>query len=250
LSFSITLGNFLFRNAYFIYRPLYSVFKGKQDAFEISLIRQFVEPGDVILDIGANIGFYARKLSTLTGKNGIVHCFEPDEMNFSRLRSACRKVQNIVLNDKAVGPRTEKIKIYTSPTLNVDHRTYKPDHYENEIEIDAVSIDDYLEKRANGLKVNFIKMDIQGFENQALLGMRRTLEINPNIVMLSEFWPYGLKKAGTSPTIYYENLTSAGLTVSLIDDNKLTELNWEKAKAMEDLGEEHYFNILAKKRDV
>ena len=250
MSFSIKLGNFLFRHAYFLYRPLYSAFKQKQDAFEISLLRQFVKPGDIILDIGANIGFYAKLLSGLAGKNGTVHCFEPDEINFNRLQAACGKISNIILNEKAAGPRTEKIKIYTSPTLNVDHRTYKPDHYENEIEIDAVSIDDYLEKRAKGLKVNVVKMDIQGFENQALLGMRKTLELNSHMVMLSEFWPYGLKKAGTTPSIYYEYLKSMGFTVLLIENNKLTELDQDKTKAMEDLGEEHYFNILAKKGDV
>lgn len=246
-SFSIQLGNFLYKNAFALYKPMYSAFKNKQDAFEITLLKKHVKKNDVILDIGANIGFYAKLLADLTGPQGVVHCFEPDKTNFNHLKNNCGKLQNVILNNKAVGPKTEKLKIYTSKSINVDHRTYKPEEFDQEIEIEAVSIDDYLN---NQTKVDLIKIDIQGFEMQAIKGMLRILDNNPNIKIISEFWPYGLKKAGSSVSEYFSFLTHKGFNCYLLEKNSLQLLNPNKVKSMEGLDKEHYFNIFASRNNV
>lgn len=239
-SLSIKLGNFLYKTSFPLYRKMYSVFKNKQDAFEIELLKKHIKKGDTVLDIGANIGFYAIILSDIVGEKGKIHCFEPDITNFGHLKKETVSYKNIHINNKAVGPKTEKIKIYTSKELNVDHRTYKPEQYDKEIEIDAVSIDDYLK----GAKVDFIKMDIQGFEMEAMKGMKETLKNNPNVKMISEFWPYGLKKAGSSLRDYFTLLKELNFKVELLKDNNLEVLTLEKVLQLEPLGEEHYFNIL------
>ena len=178
MSFSIKLGNFLYKNAFSLYKPMYKLFKNKQDAFEIELLKKHIKQNDIVLDIGANIGFYATILSDIVGEKGLVHCFEPDSKNFEHLKKTTADFKNIKINNKAVGPKTEKLKIYTSKNLNVDHRTYKPEEYDKEIEIDAVSIDDHL---ASNPKVDLIKMDIQGFEMQAIQGMQTILDKNKDI---------------------------------------------------------------------
>ena len=238
-SFSIKLGNFLYKTSFPLYKKMYSVFKNKQDAFEIELLKKHIKPGDTVLDIGANIGFYATILSDIVGEKGKIHCFEPDTTNFNHLKKTTDSYKNIIINNKAVGPKTEKLKIYTSKELNVDHRTYKPEEYDQEIEIDAVSIDDYLK----GAKVDFIKMDIQGFEMEAMKGMKETLKNNPNVKMISEFWPYGLKKAGSSLRDYFVLLKELNFNVEILKENKLEILNLETVLRLEPLGEEHYFNI-------
>jgi hypothetical protein len=84
-SFSIRLGKFLYKNAFPIYNGLYPVFKRKQDALELRIIRSIVKPCFNILDIGANIGFYTKVFSELVGSSGSVHAFEPDITNFKYL---------------------------------------------------------------------------------------------------------------------------------------------------------------------
>jgi FkbM family methyltransferase len=234
---------------------MYYSFKKKQDAFEIELLKKHIRKNDVVLDIGANIGFYAEIISELVGEKGHVHCFEPDGTNFNHLKKSCGQLKNVSLVNKAVGPATETLKIYTSKNLNVDHRTYKPEEYDEEIEIEAVSIDDYLLEAENqrfslhdkqgNKKVDFIKMDIQGFEMQAVKGMLQTLSENPNVKIISEFWPYGLRKAGSSVNDYFSFLTSKGFTCYLLEKNSLEKLTVEKVTSIEPLGEEHYFNIFA-----
>lgn len=256
MSVSIKLGNFLYKHAFVLYKPMYTLFKNRQDRFEIELLKKYIHSGDTVLDIGANIGYYANVLSTIVGKDGKVHCFEPDKTNFEYLKAATAHKQNIVINNKAVGPKTEKLKIYTSKNLNVDHRTYKPEDYDQEIEIDAVSVDDYVsnmpatERSRIGGNVNFIKMDIQGFEMQALSGMKETLKQNPNVKLISEFWPYGLKKAGSSVSNYFTSLTDLGFICYLLETNSLKKIDLKDVNALESLGEEHYFNILASRDNV
>lgn len=244
---SIKLGNYLYQNAFGIYKPVYAAFKKRQDAFEISLLKKHIRKGDIILDIGANIGFYAKILSDLTGPNGKVHCFEPDITNFRHLQNYCRHLNNVVLNNKAAGPKTERIKIYTSKELNVDHRTYKPEVYENEFDIDAVSMDDYL---GENNVINFIKIDIQGFEMQAIKGLKGVLDKNKEIKLISEFWPYGLKKAGSSVTEYFNFLEANGFFCYLMEKNSLQLLNIQKVTSLERLSEEHYFNIFVTRSHV
>jgi FkbM family methyltransferase len=247
MSFSIRLGDFLYKNAFVLYAPLYKLFKYRQDAFEINLIRKYLPVNGVALDIGANIGFYAAILSKIVGPSGKVHCFEPDLTNFRHLQNAMKPDRNVIINNTAVGAVTEKLKMYTSKNLNVDHRTYEPEEYDQVHEIEAISIDDYLKP---GSMVDLIKMDIQGFEMQAIKGMKRTLLENPDVTLLSEFWPYGLKKSGSSVVAYFDFLLEHHFKVYLLEKNSLHKLGIDRVMQLQQLGEKHYFNILATRKNA
>jgi FkbM family methyltransferase len=247
MSLSIRIGNFLYNNAFALYKPLYGLFKKRQDAFEISLLHRYLKQGSVVVDIGANIGFYAKIISRIVGPFGKVYCFEPDEKNFMRLTSTTATLENVVLVNKAVGEKTEKLKIYLSMELNVDHRTYEPEEYERTEEIDAVSLDDFL---TPGTHVDMIKMDIQGFEMSAIRGMTRTIADNPRIIILSELWPYGLRQAHSSVMEYVDFLHKIGMTIKLVEKEGLKELDNETVKSIAGLGKEHFYNIVATRTDV
>lgn len=244
-SLSIKIGNILFHYAFPLYKILYQSFKIKQDAYEISLLKRYVKDGDVVLDIGANIGFYTEYLSKLVGQHGHIHAFEPDQTNFKHLKNRVGALAHVTINNQAVADKTQELKIYTSKELNVDHRTYKPDHYDQEITISAVSIDEYISSKP----VHFIKMDIQGFEMAAVSGMKKTLQ-NNDVKMISEFWPYGMKKAGHSVLEYFHLLKSFHFFIYLIKDEKLIELTEADVQKMLDLPKTIYMNIFVSKSRV
>jgi len=246
-SFSIQLGKFLYKNAFPLYNSLYPVFKRKQDARELELIGSIVKQGFNVLDIGANIGFYTEVLSKLAGPKGCVHAFEPEATNFKYLLHNCEQFKNVKLINKAVSNKTGPIKIYLSKMLNVDHRTYPVDDAAEVMEIDATSIDDYL-KMNNISQIDFIKMDIQGFEMAALKGMEKTLKNNPEVKIITELWPYGLKKAGSSVFEIVDFANSEKFNIYLVTPNQLQLLTKEMVKELKE-EEKSYYNIVLSKKN-
>jgi FkbM family methyltransferase len=237
---AIKLGNCLYHRFFPLYKILYPVFKKRQDAVEIAWMRRLVQRRSNVLDIGANIGFYTSLLSDLVGSAGRVYAFEPEPINFKHLSAIAGDRQNVTLVPKAVSDRSEKLLIYTSPNLNVDHRTYKVANYELAIPVQAVSIDDYVGGR---FPVNFIKMDIQGFELPALRGMERTVIANAAMVIFSEFWPYGFRQCGTSASVVYDYIRSLDLQMWLPERDKLRHVSRTTVEQFLE-NETAYYNVI------
>jgi FkbM family methyltransferase len=190
------VGNKGYEHAFPIYRLLYRAFKVYTDRAERQLLKRILFPGAVVVDAGANIGIYSEFLSRCVGPTGAVHSFEPSPDNFERLRVATRKLPNVRLSQAAVGEHSGNSELYLSDKLNVDHRVYIADGGSRRtVPIEVVALDDYFKP---GQRVDLIKMDIQGYELHALRGANRVLEENPDIKLLIEFWPYGLKQAGAN----------------------------------------------------
>jgi len=215
-------GNKLYQYAFPIYRPLYASYKAYADRAERRLLKQVLFPGAVAVDAGANIGIYSLFLARCVGPAGAVHSFEPAPENFSRLCAATRSLSNVHVSQTSVGESSGHSKLYLSDTLNVDHRTYFTDKSAGRIvEIEMVALDDYFKP---GQRVDLIKMDIQGYELHALRGASRVLADNPAAKLLVEFWPYGLKQAGTNWVELVEALRGKNMRVSEITMGGLVPL--------------------------
>jgi hypothetical protein len=102
--------------------------------------------------------------------------------------------------------------------LNIDHQVYKTDEAREQIEINSVSIDDYL-KDSKG-DIGFIKIDVQGYDHHVFKGMTKTMARSPEMMIIGELWPYGLKNAGTSANQYLSDVAEAGFGIHIIDPDK------------------------------
>jgi FkbM family methyltransferase len=242
-SISLKLGDWLYKNAFGVYNIVYPIFKNRQDKHEINFILKNLKPNSTVLDIGANIGFYSKILSAATGPKGHVHCFEPDITNFNYLKKNTKQLKNITINNLAVSASNDPIKIYLSKELNVDHRTYPVENYERIVEINATTIDSYL---PSGVLVDFIKMDIQGYEIDALKGMKQTILMSPNIKILMEFWPFGLRSAGYSVKVLIDMFDELGLAYTFMDD--LPKIDANNLESYEQWDKDKYTNIFVVKK--
>ena len=74
----------------------------------------------------------------------------------------------------------------TSPLARPFNR---PGTKRSAVAVEAISLYDYF--AANPTGIDFLKMDIQGSEYDAFIGMRRTLQQNSGVTILTEFWPTG-----------------------------------------------------------
>jgi FkbM family methyltransferase len=205
------VGNKAYEHGFPIYRLFYRGFKVYTDRAERQLLRRILPVGAVVVDAGANIGIYSEFLSRCVGPAGAVHSFEPSPDNFKRLRGATRKLPNVRLVQAAVGDHSGKSELYLSDKLNVDHRAFMADgDSRRTVRIEMVALDDYFKP---GERVDLIKMDIQGYELHALGGANRVLEDNPDIKLLVEFWPYGLKQAGANWVDLITALEQKGMVI-------------------------------------
>lgn len=123
----LKFADFLFKYFFFLYQPLYFFYKKKRDLLEITYYKKYIKPGNVVLDIGGNIGFTTSIFSKLVEPNGKVISFEPDKTNFKHLSNLVKgkKLKNVDLVNKAVSINSKPTNIYLSNRLGVDHRTWR-----------------------------------------------------------------------------------------------------------------------------
>lgn len=168
-------------------------------------IRTLVKPGDVVFDVGANIGAHTLLLSQLVGATGKVFAFEPTDYAFNKLRDNLnlnRNLANRVQVEQAFLCRSSDEKppaqIYSSWPLN-DQGGNHPLHQgiaKDTSNAQAFSIDDYIHKNSLG-KVDLIKLDVDGYECDVLNGAANTLKnLRPKVII--EIAPYVLQEHGHS----------------------------------------------------
>jgi FkbM family methyltransferase len=227
------IGNKAYKYAFPAYRFAYRIFKAYGARAERQLLQKILFAGAVVVDAGANIGIYSEFLSRCVGRNGVVHSFEPCPDNFMRLRSAVRKLPNVCLCPAAVGERSGETMLYVSDKLNVDHRAYVTEGNERRaLQVGMVALDDYFKP---GQRVDLLKFDVQGYELHALQGAKRIVNENSEIKLLLEFWPYGLKQAGSSWSELIEMLEGFAMNIMFVRAGNLipfearkvrTDVNW------------------------
>ncbi len=188
--------------------------------FETELVEQEVRPGDTVLDLGANIGYYTLLFARLVGPRGRVIAFEPDPVNFNLLKRNVRLngYRNVEIVNKAVTDFTGELELHLSPTNHGDHRLYNSGDGRATVKVATTTIDDYF----NGVppKVDLVKMDIQGSEAKAIHGMTRTLQQNHSVKLITEFWPIGLHRAGADAAEYLQKLQQLGFSISEIHEGE------------------------------
>ncbi|MBS1964080.1 MAG: FkbM family methyltransferase [Bdellovibrionales bacterium] len=177
-------------------------------AFELSLVRFYsarIRPGDVVLDIGANVGAHTVPIARLVGSSGKVFAFEPTDYAVSKLRKnllANSQASRVVTIEQAFLVANEDAgvakEIYSSWPLTAEPGSHAL-HLgtaKSTSGARAETLDHYLAKRGVE-RVDWIKLDVDGYEHAVLAGGRKTLSrFKPKILM--EFAPYLAEEAGYS----------------------------------------------------
>jgi FkbM family methyltransferase len=178
-------------------------------------LQQIVRPGMTVLDVGANLGLYTVLISRLVGPTGSVIAFEPDPDLFVMLKKNCIRngCANVTAHNVALGSGRSRLVLHKrifnagANTLGAGSSRF----FLSEVEVDVVSVDEFLPD----LQPNLIKIDVQGWEFEVLRGMHQTMAANPNIALYLEYWPTGLRRAGSSPDALLTLLIDQGFKLYL-----------------------------------
>jgi FkbM family methyltransferase len=166
---------------------------------ERRFLEEIVQPGMRVIDVGANIGLYTLLLSQLVGESGHVVAMEPDPELFECLKANCERNQarNVELHNAAAGASASRMVLSRS-LINAGDNRLAPNRTPSltrQVDVRVTTIDEIVAQRA----VDFIKIDVQGWEAQVFEGMQEVFRANPGIQLLFEYWPYGLERAKCEP---------------------------------------------------
>jgi len=183
---------------------------GLMGAAEREVLGYLVRPGMVVLDVGANMGLYSLLLAQLVGPAGRVVSFEPDPDLFSLLRGNCAAngATNVESHHLALGRRPERMLLHR-PALNSGDThlgSAGAAGFRPPVEVDVASLDSLMP----GLRPDFIKVDVQGWELEVLRGMEGTLRAAENVGVFLEICPKWLRRAGESPEEIYRFVRGLG----------------------------------------
>ena len=159
----------------------------------VHLMARIIKPGDVVVDGGANVGYFTCLMSQWVGKSGLVYAVEPTPTNIAKLEHnlANNASRNVRVVKTALAGKVEERELHmgfdtgenslTAHALSVGH-----------MKLVTTTIDAVLDGQAPAL----IKLDIEGFEHHALQGAAVALAHDPYVVC--ELNDAALCRAGSS----------------------------------------------------
>jgi FkbM family methyltransferase len=156
------------------------ILNGTYEPEQTALFEQLIRPGQTVLDVGANVGYYTLLASVLVGPEGRVHAFEPEPRNagFLRRHAQINRRRNVTVQQAAVSDRAGTGRFDFGSGTGTGHLADA-----GALEVRTVRLDDYCAE--HGLAPSAIKIDVEGAEMSVLQGARGTLERHRPILFLS-----------------------------------------------------------------
>ena len=187
---------------------------GVYEPVESYLFQQFLKPGMIFFDLGANVGQYSLLAATEVGPLGQVHGFEAQKDNFEKFKSHCQlnSISGIIFPQFLAVWNEEtllEMKMPDNMTNNAgSFYAQKTEASSDLLKIKAVRLDQYI-LHNHIPRIDLIKMDIEGAEFFALEGAEASIKKFLPVIFM-EINQAALEKMGCQATSISEKLFSWG----------------------------------------
>jgi FkbM family methyltransferase len=195
----------VFRRAFL---ALYAVYKQYFEAGPIERLRDFVPGGSLVLDVGANVGFFSLRFAEWVGDGGKVISIEPEDQNYNTLISTLKSagLLNRVRAIKAVATvAAGNVFLEINPLHPADHKLSRDG---TGVAVEAVTLDDLVVDKS-ALRPALVKIDVQGAEMLVLQGASEILKLSRPALFV-ELHEEGLKRFDTSVSAILDHLSQCG----------------------------------------
>lgn len=185
-------------------------------------VRPLVEPGAVVVDIGAHVGYSVLRFADWVGPGGRVYCFEPVIAHAEQLEDNVRLNHyegRVVVSRVAVAAAEGSADFHHDTTLNSGMGSLAPrPGQRRRLRVPTVGLDRWLDARGID-RVGLVKVDIEGAEGLALEGMRAGLTRHRYRVLLVEVHRGELGRFGCSVSGLLSRLREAGYRLMSWEDS-------------------------------
>jgi FkbM family methyltransferase len=190
-------------------------------------LQRTLQPGQVFVDVGANIGYFTVLGGQLVGPRGHVVALEahPHLADLLRRNVVMNGMQGYVATwQKAAWSEPTNLKFHlrarysansSAGSAGLEQLKYLHDE-EEVVEVEAVRLDDLL---ATITRIDVIKVDVEGAEVRAISGLERTLQANPGVRVMFEWSPPQVELVGDAPSTLLDLLSSHGFAFYLIEED-------------------------------
>jgi FkbM family methyltransferase len=187
---------------------IYEIYKRCFEAGPIERLKEFVPIGSLVIDVGANVGFFSVRFADWVGEGGVVISIEPEGRNYDSLVSALRRAgfYNRARPLKAVAAASRgSMLLEINPLHPADHKLSRDG---TGLRVDAIALDDLIADKGP-LRPCLVKIDVQGAEMLVLEGATEILKAAKPALFV-ELHEEGLKKFGTSVSAILTHLSQHG----------------------------------------
>jgi FkbM family methyltransferase len=213
---------------------------------EFAFLSSVLKPGMVMIDVGANDGFFTVLAAKRVGESGRVYSFEPSQREFARLNAnrELNQFRNIRPVAKALAEANGTAQLRICEYGHEGQNTLGDfAHQVNQAGSQAVelcTLDDYLAGE-NLPRLDLIKIDAEGAEHRVLLGARKTLSAFKPIILV-ELLEGALRHQGSSPEAVIQELQAMGYLIYDFSD--------ATGRPVPSQGPKHSDNIIATPRPL
>jgi FkbM family methyltransferase len=197
-------GRGFFASTYFLYK------RYEDHLADLLRAQPWLIRGGNALDVGANIGYSAWVLARAIDPGRLVYAFEPEPGNYRMLERAVSQPRyngRVVAVQCAVGAAAGEIQLWLNQGHPADHRVIteafrRSDRTVSGVTVPLVSVDRFVEGHPG--PVSFIKIDVQGYEQEVCNGMTDTLDRYPDLAIVIEYAPESMRALGFNPPLLLE----------------------------------------------
>jgi FkbM family methyltransferase len=205
-------------------------------------ILNHLQVGNVMIDVGANVGYYTLLCSRKVGPFGKVVAIECDPLNAAILRKnvEINECDNVEIHQAAAGAENkQQVPLYLNLQDSRVHQMWN--NGGPTLSVNQVKIDDLIPK---GSRVDLIKMDVEGAEPFVMEGCRRIFSEQKHMVVAMEFCPHAMAKMGGDVSFFLDSLFFFFERVYFVDDLHQRLLETNKRRLLEEYGR-HVPGLLA-----
>jgi FkbM family methyltransferase len=184
------------------------------------LIQKFLKPGDVYVDVGANIGMHVLAAARAMQGQGKIIAFEPFEPTKRMLEKTVRMngfSDMTEIHQAAVSNVSGRQNLYLG-VASGHHSLFKLDTSEDiskrPVEVALVRMDEVMPSKQ---RINLLKIDAEGAELDVVESSASLIRNNPDIALIVEFGPSHLRRTGHTPKQWLGTFTKLGLNYQVIN---------------------------------
>jgi FkbM family methyltransferase len=210
----------------------------------VKVSSDILRPGDIAVDIGANVGFLTRQFASMVGKKGRVFSFEPDPDVFEHLQFNTRRFPQAALAQIAMSDSCGRSTLYLHPMSAMSNSLVNAWEDARRLTVHTSTFDAWASD-VNPAQLRLIKIDVEGAEPLVLRGMRMTLASPHKPQVILEFCPKNLRGREAEEEIF-GILADNGYEVQCIDSRGDLRRVQCPSDAYATLNQEGYVNLLAR----